>query len=193
MNYVAGQKDVIDAFRCGRDIYCEIASDIYKRQITKSDTSERFFGKKTELSCGYGIGANTIYLRLKGEGVDLVEQNSDKHSSLVQRRLRHGVGKARKKLLFQLAQTTHLHLQGKAAPDTKSDRAHNLFLKAKEVSPPLLSLFGGLGQTLDRPISRVHDSIEPREPFFNQGDVRRRVPWFCRRLLEQGCKVFRLF
>jgi hypothetical protein len=39
--------------------------------ITKSDVSERFFGKKTELSCGFGIGANTSFRRFKGEGVAL--------------------------------------------------------------------------------------------------------------------------
>lgn len=78
LNYVAGQKDVIDAFRAGRDIYCEIASAIYNRSITKQDEAERFFGKKTELSCGYGIGKGTLYKRLRGEGVAVQQQQCDR-------------------------------------------------------------------------------------------------------------------
>jgi hypothetical protein len=47
---------VLEAFRSGRDIYCEIASEIFEREVTKADVNERFVGKRTELSCGYGIG-----------------------------------------------------------------------------------------------------------------------------------------
>ena len=71
LNYIAGQQDVLDAFEAGHDIYCEIASDIYGRSITPADTAERFFGKKTELSSGYGIGAVTLYNRLGGKGSTL--------------------------------------------------------------------------------------------------------------------------
>jgi DNA polymerase bacteriophage-type len=47
LNYVASQDDVIEAFREGRDIYCEIASAIYGCTITSNDKSERYFGENS--------------------------------------------------------------------------------------------------------------------------------------------------
>jgi len=55
--WVAGQTDLVQAFREGRDVYCEFASDIYGRPITKADKVERFVGKTALLSLGYGAGA----------------------------------------------------------------------------------------------------------------------------------------
>ena len=42
---IAGQLDTVQALREGRDLYCEFASMIYGRTITKADTAERFLGK----------------------------------------------------------------------------------------------------------------------------------------------------
>ena len=39
----------------GMDIYCDMASGIYKRPITKNDKSERQLGKKAILGLGYGM------------------------------------------------------------------------------------------------------------------------------------------
>lgn len=45
-------------FREGRDIYCEMASHIFGREIKKGrDDTERQFGKIIMLSLGYGMGA----------------------------------------------------------------------------------------------------------------------------------------
>jgi DNA polymerase len=55
--WLAGQDDLVQAFAEGRDVYCEFASDIYGRVITKADTKERFVGKTGILSLGYGAGA----------------------------------------------------------------------------------------------------------------------------------------
>jgi DNA polymerase bacteriophage-type len=77
LNYVAGQWSTLEAFREGRDIYCEVASDIYQRLITPDDKDERFFGKKTELSCGYGIGFITLFKRLRGERVKVTEKQCE--------------------------------------------------------------------------------------------------------------------
>jgi hypothetical protein len=74
LNYVARQWDTLDAFKEGKDIYCEVASDIYRRTITPEAKAEGFFGKKVELSSGYGIGATTLFKRLKGEGVKVTEE-----------------------------------------------------------------------------------------------------------------------
>jgi len=43
--WLAGQEDLVESFREGRDVYCEFASTIYSREITKADKSERFVGK----------------------------------------------------------------------------------------------------------------------------------------------------
>ena len=56
LNYFAGQEDVTEMFRAGRDVYAESASKFYGRQITKADKSERFLFKVLELSAGYGVG-----------------------------------------------------------------------------------------------------------------------------------------
>lgn len=55
--WLAGQNDLVEAFAEGRDVYCEFASDVYGRIITKADTKERFVGKTGILSLGYGAGA----------------------------------------------------------------------------------------------------------------------------------------
>lgn len=55
--WLAGEEEHIEAFRQGRDVYCELASKIYGRLITKeNDPDERQTGKRTKLQCGYGTG-----------------------------------------------------------------------------------------------------------------------------------------
>jgi DNA polymerase len=56
LNWLAGQEDVLQAFRDGRDLYCEAASRFYGRAITKADKEERQIFKSVELGCGYGMG-----------------------------------------------------------------------------------------------------------------------------------------
>ena len=54
--WLAGQTDLLDAFREGRDVYCEFASEVFKRKVTKADAVERFIGKTCILGLGYGMG-----------------------------------------------------------------------------------------------------------------------------------------
>lgn len=56
LNWLAGQSDVVERFRQGADPYIPIASQFYKREITKKDEAERGLGKQLELSCGFGSG-----------------------------------------------------------------------------------------------------------------------------------------
>lgn len=72
LNYLAGQEDVLEAFRNGRDLYCEAASRFYQRTITKADKNERQIFKSVELGCGYGMGAKKfkLYARNAGSPVD---------------------------------------------------------------------------------------------------------------------------
>lgn len=53
---LAGSHDVIQALRDKRDLYCEFATELYGRLITKADVAERFVGKLAHLSLGYGSG-----------------------------------------------------------------------------------------------------------------------------------------
>jgi DNA polymerase len=55
--WLAGQDDLVQAFREKRDVYSEFASEVYGRTITKADTVERFVGKTCVLGLGYGMGA----------------------------------------------------------------------------------------------------------------------------------------
>lgn len=60
LNWFAKQNNIVEAFREGRDIYCENASKFFNLKVTKkknNDNGERDFGKVMELSCGYGVGA----------------------------------------------------------------------------------------------------------------------------------------
>lgn len=69
----AGQQDLVDAFANKRDVYCEFASKVYKRIISKGDPVERFVGKTCILGLGYGTGAEKLRHTLKTQppGADL--------------------------------------------------------------------------------------------------------------------------
>lgn len=53
----AGQWDVLDKLRKGIDLYCDFASDLFGRTITKADKASRQLGKIAMLSLQYGAGA----------------------------------------------------------------------------------------------------------------------------------------
>lgn len=67
--YLAGQDDVIEVFERGEDLYCDMASAVYQRKITKKDKAERQVGKILILSSGYGMSwqkfATNMYLTNK--------------------------------------------------------------------------------------------------------------------------------
>lgn len=54
--YLAGQDDLVQSFREGRDVYSEFATDVYQRPVTKTDKVERHVGKTCILGLGYGMG-----------------------------------------------------------------------------------------------------------------------------------------
>lgn len=54
--WVSGQEDLVQAFREGRDVYSEFATEIYGKPISKKDKIERFVGKTCILGLGYGMG-----------------------------------------------------------------------------------------------------------------------------------------
>lgn len=63
--WLAGQTEVVEQFADGRDVYCEFASKVYKRHITKADPVERFVGKTCSLGLGYGTGWAKLQHTLK--------------------------------------------------------------------------------------------------------------------------------
>jgi len=75
--YVAGQDDLLDAFREGRDVYSEFASDVYGMEVKKTDKVKRFVGKTCILGLGYGMGhakfKDTLALGMGGLSVDVDE------------------------------------------------------------------------------------------------------------------------
>ena len=74
--YVAGQDDLVQAFREKRDVYCEFAGDLYNRPVTKEDGTERFVGKTCILALGYNMGWQLFRERVALGGVILGEQES---------------------------------------------------------------------------------------------------------------------
>lgn len=69
----AGQDDVVEQFAQKRDVYCEFATKVYGRPITKANPIERFVGKTCILGLGYGTGAEKLRHTLKTSppGADL--------------------------------------------------------------------------------------------------------------------------
>jgi DNA polymerase len=66
--YLAGQRDLLDAFAAGRDVYSELASSIFARPVDKArNPDERQAGKIAELSLGYGCGAARFAAMLRAK------------------------------------------------------------------------------------------------------------------------------
>lgn len=67
--WLAEQNDLVTAFENGDDVYCDMASAIYGRTITKADEEQRQIGKVVILGAGYGIGAAKLqtYLKLQAK------------------------------------------------------------------------------------------------------------------------------
>jgi len=63
--WLAEATKALEVFLRGDDIYCDMASGIYGRPITKKDKDERQFGKVTILGLGYGMGFLTFLLTLR--------------------------------------------------------------------------------------------------------------------------------
>jgi DNA polymerase len=69
--WLADQKDLVESFAKGEDVYSTFASKVYDRPISKKDVIERFVGKICQLGLGYGTGATKLQSTLKLGGADL--------------------------------------------------------------------------------------------------------------------------
>ena len=60
-----------ELFESGGDPYCDLASQIFGRPITRADAHERSVGKIAVLGCGYAMGAEKFRNTCRQQGVDL--------------------------------------------------------------------------------------------------------------------------
>lgn len=72
--WLSGQKDLVDAFEAGRDVYKIMASKIYGKSIEEVNEAERFVGKTTILGAGYGMGHVKFRAQLRMFGVDMSDE-----------------------------------------------------------------------------------------------------------------------
>ncbi len=82
--YAAGQDDLVDEFREGKDVYCSFASALFGAEVRKpikDDSPEvakllglrRFIGKQCILGLGYGMGVNRFFGDLSNKYPDTRE------------------------------------------------------------------------------------------------------------------------
>jgi DNA polymerase len=69
--WLANEETQLNAFRQGRDLYCELATTVFGRPVSKKDTRERAVGKQAILGCQYSLGADRFDSTCKRNGVDL--------------------------------------------------------------------------------------------------------------------------
>jgi len=66
--WLAGENRALQLYREKADIYCEMASKVFGRPITKADKEERFIGKVLTLGAGYGLGYRKLQATLEALG-----------------------------------------------------------------------------------------------------------------------------
>lgn len=76
--WMAGEDEALEMLRTGKDIYCDVGSDIYGRTITKADKVERHLAKATVLGCGYGLGWNKFQATMAAQGVAIDDEFAQK-------------------------------------------------------------------------------------------------------------------
>ena len=75
--WLAGEKDALDVFRSGQDIYCHAATGIYGRTITPADKDERQIGKVAVLALGYQGGVKAFQSMATVYGLDIPDEKAD--------------------------------------------------------------------------------------------------------------------
>jgi DNA polymerase len=75
--WLAGQNDVMQWFKEGRDVYSEFASKVYNKPVDEITKQERAVGKTCILGLGYGTGATKLQMTLKlMAGVEIDDEES---------------------------------------------------------------------------------------------------------------------
>lgn len=68
---LAGQQDAVEKIRNGIDMYCDFASRLFNRTITKENKAERFLGKTAMLGLQYGAGAERFQEMVRQASVNV--------------------------------------------------------------------------------------------------------------------------
>ncbi len=75
--WLAGQQDLLEAFRLGKDTYSEFATRAFGIETVKDrspeDKKRRFVGKTCVLGLGFGMGAKRLKATLRKDGVKFEE------------------------------------------------------------------------------------------------------------------------
>jgi len=69
--WIAGQTNMLDAFKAGRDLYKEFASKIFHVDLKNVTKDMRQISKNVILGCGYGLGADKFRVYAANNGADL--------------------------------------------------------------------------------------------------------------------------
>jgi len=69
--WCAREQSLLELFNRGGDPYCELASKLFGRPVTKEMKRERGVGKEAVLGCGYSMGWRRFAEGCKAKGVDL--------------------------------------------------------------------------------------------------------------------------
>lgn len=83
--WLAGDAQGMRLFAQKLDPYCDMATDVYKRTITKADDKERQLGKAIILGCGFQMGASKFVATAKMYGVEIPESSDDEDEITAQR------------------------------------------------------------------------------------------------------------
>ena len=67
--WMAGQDDLVEAFRNKEDVYKIMASAIYGIPVEDITPAQRFIGKTVILGSGYGLGGKKFFMFMKAAGV----------------------------------------------------------------------------------------------------------------------------
>jgi DNA polymerase len=71
--WLAGQSDLVQNFKDGKDVYKIMAAAIYAKAEDEVNKEERFVGKTTILGSGYGMGPQKFQTQIKTFGTEISE------------------------------------------------------------------------------------------------------------------------
>lgn len=74
--WLAGQEDLVQAFRDKEDVYKIMASSIYGVGVEDVTKDQRFVGKTTILGAGYGMGSKKFCLQMANFGFEMDEDEA---------------------------------------------------------------------------------------------------------------------
>ena len=88
---LAGQTDVVEKITAGVDLYCDFASKMFGRKITKADKKERMLGKIAMLSLQYGAGWRKFKEMVRQQSGEILADSSAEEVVNLYRRVHYKV------------------------------------------------------------------------------------------------------